>query len=338
MSTVLLVVLLLFAGLAFRERISALLRRLTATGKAERVLCEDTLKHLYKCEASNEPLSLSSLAGQLNVKVDRAAELVTTLQRRALVRVKEGRFRLTTAGREYALHVIRAHRLWESYFADRTGVSEVEWHGRAEKLEHEISREEADALWDQLGRPTHDPHGDPLPTSQGAVDSLEGVTLVHAKPGQRGHVIHVEDEPESVYVKLVDLGIFPGMELRVLAIDTDRVRILVEGSERELGTLEAGNVTLRFFSEEETDFASTSRLTDLKPGEKGTVALISKASRGVDRRRFMDLGILPGTVISAELVSPGGDPVAYRIRGALIALRREHAEHVLINRMGNSLT
>jgi Fe2+ transport system protein FeoA len=49
----------------------------------------------------------------------------------------------------------------------------------------------------------------------------------------------------------------------------------------------------------------------------------------------MDLGILPGTVIAAELVSPGGDPVAYRVRGTLLALRREQAEHILINRVGN---
>jgi Fe2+ transport system protein FeoA len=46
---------------------------------------------------------------------------------------------------------------------------------------------------------------------------------------------------------------------------------------------------------------------------------------------MMDLGILPGTTISAETVSPGGDPTAYRIRGALIALRREQADLIRIN-------
>jgi Fe2+ transport system protein FeoA len=52
---------------------------------------------------------------------------------------------------------------------------------------------------------------------------------------------------------------------------------------------------------------------------------------------MMDLGILPGTIIEAELESPGGDPTAYRIRGALIALRREQAELIRINRRQEAL-
>jgi DtxR family Mn-dependent transcriptional regulator len=165
---------------------------------------------------------------------------------------------------------------------------------------------------------------------------LDGIPLINAKAGQRGSVIHIEDEPESVYATLVELGIFPGMELRVLAIEPNRIRILLEGSEKELDALEAANVTLGPFAENETDFASARRLSDLKPGERGKVLMISKASRGNERRRFMDLGLLPGTVVAAELESPGGDPVAYRVRGALLALRRDQAEHILITPQGNA--
>jgi DtxR family Mn-dependent transcriptional regulator len=282
-----------------------------------------------------EPSSLRSLAGQLNVTVDGAAAILSKLSERDLVSLRGASFQLTNVGKEYALHVVRAHRLWERYLADRTGVAEVEWHGRAEKIEHKLSPEEADALWAQLGHPTHDPHGDPLPTSGGTVNAPDGILLINAKPRQRARVVHIEDEPESVYANLVDLGIFPGMELCVLEVEPNRVRVLLEGSEKELDALEASNVTLGLLADDETDFALTKRLSDLRPGEKGEVVLISRATRDIERRRFMDLGLLPGTVIAAEMESPGGDPVAYRIRGALLALRREQAEHVLINPVPN---
>jgi Fe2+ transport system protein FeoA len=70
-------------------------------------------------------------------------------------------------------------------------------------------------------------------------------------------------------------------------------------------------------------------LCDLKLGQQAKVINISQNCQGAERRRFMDLGILPGTVIEVEMNSPIGDPTAYNIRGALIALRREQTQ--LIN-------
>jgi ferrous iron transport protein A len=69
-------------------------------------------------------------------------------------------------------------------------------------------------------------------------------------------------------------------------------------------------------------------LADLRQGQSGVV--LELHSQGPERRRMMDLGIVPGTVIAAEMNSPLGDPTAYRVRGALVALRREQAGLVLI--------
>ncbi len=69
-------------------------------------------------------------------------------------------------------------------------------------------------------------------------------------------------------------------------------------------------------------------LNMLKPGQTATVTALT--CEGPERRRLMDLGILPGTTIVAELTSPLGDPTAYLVRGALIALRREQARHIHI--------
>jgi Fe2+ transport system protein FeoA len=73
-------------------------------------------------------------------------------------------------------------------------------------------------------------------------------------------------------------------------------------------------------------------LARLKPGETARVVALDRACQGAERRRLMDLGILPGSAIKAELVSPSGDPTAYLIRGALIGLRREQAEQIQISR------
>jgi Fe2+ transport system protein FeoA len=69
-------------------------------------------------------------------------------------------------------------------------------------------------------------------------------------------------------------------------------------------------------------------LADLKPGQTGVVAELH--SQGPERRRMMDLGIVPGTIITAEMRSPLGDPIAYRVRGALVALRHEQADLIVI--------
>jgi Fe2+ transport system protein FeoA len=53
---------------------------------------------------------------------------------------------------------------------------------------------------------------------------------------------------------------------------------------------------------------------------------------GAERRRLMDLGILPGCEVRAERVSPLGDPTAYLVRGSLVALRRTQAEKVVVER------
>ncbi|MGB5999263.1 MAG: FeoA family protein, partial [Thermoanaerobaculia bacterium] len=75
------------------------------------------------------------------------------------------------------------------------------------------------------------------------------------------------------------------------------------------------------------------RLSGLDLGQQGTVVAISPVLRGPERRRMLDLGLIPGTVVTAEIRSPGGDPTGYRIRGAVIALRQEQADQIQIERV-----
>lgn len=298
-----------------------------------RVLAEDALKHIHKCEMKGRRPTLDSLAGAVQIDRDNAAQIVATLQERGLLTVDQGDFHLTPAGREAALHIIRAHRLWESYLAERTGFEEADWHSQAERLEHTLPPAEADALAAQLGNPTHDPHGDPIPDAAGQFVAHGGQPLTALPPDALGRIVHIEDEPEVVYAQLVAEGLYPGMAVRVTEVTPQRVRFWSNGDEHVLAPLVAANVTVVPLSETvTTQHEPTETLADLKLGEQGTVTAISPRCRGAERRRFMDLGILPGTVISAELASAGGDPIAYNIREALIALRREQARMIQIAR------
>jgi DtxR family Mn-dependent transcriptional regulator len=145
--------------------------------------------------------------------------------------------------------------------------------------------------------------------------------------------VHIEDEPAVVYAQLVAEGLHPGLVIRVIEANPERIRFLADGKEQVLAPLLARNVSVLPLTQEQVaELKPTASLADLRPGQTGRVVNISPACRGLERRRFMDLGILPGTVIKAEMVSPSGDPTAYRIRGALIGLRREQAALIHISR------
>jgi ferrous iron transport protein A len=73
-------------------------------------------------------------------------------------------------------------------------------------------------------------------------------------------------------------------------------------------------------------------LASLRLGERGVVQ--SLRCKGLIRRRMLDLGLVPGTEVEAVMLSPNGDPVAYQVRGTMLALRREDAEAVEIRRVG----
>jgi DtxR family Mn-dependent transcriptional regulator len=240
---------------------------------------------------------------------------------------------LTPAGAEAALHVIRAHRLWERYLAEETGYQEAEWHDRAEQEEHDLTPEEADKLSFRLGHPTHDPHGDPIPTANGQLQSHGGQPLTTMQPNDCLRIVHIEDEPETVYAQLVAEGIYPGMQVRVIEVSPHRIRFLAGGEEHVLAPIFAANLSVTPVSNGNIEAEPAETLLSLNQGEMGEVLEISRRVRGPERRRLMDMGILPGTKVGVELNGPNGDPRAYRIRGALLALRSEQAQQITIRRL-----
>ena len=293
---------------------------------------EDALKHLYDYEQKHLVSTGESLSGVLGISRDDAAELITRLQTLGLTRSESNGIRLTEEGRAYALRVIRVHRLWERYLADTTGVAETDWHREAERMEHRVSSTEAEALAAQMGNPRFDPHGDPIPTAGGDLPSRRGESLVSLRAGEGARVIHIEDEPTSVYAQLVSEGIAPGLTIRLIDSSPEGVRIESGGKSIQLPHVVAANITVVPLADEEIPEEPYESLSAIAPGEEARVVGIAPACRGVQRRRLLDLGIIPGTRIAALMKSAGGDPVAYEIRGATIALRNSQAQWIHVRR------
>ncbi|RMF03017.1 MAG: ferrous iron transport protein A, partial [Chloroflexi bacterium] len=179
----------------------------------------------------------------------------------------------------------------------------------------------------------HDPHGDPIPMASGEFVPHGGQPLTALAAGDLARIVHIEDEPPVVYAQLVAEGLYPGMDVQLKENTPERLTFWAGGAEHVLAPILARNISVAPFSNGKSAADQPfERLSDLKIGETAKVVSILPACRGAERRRFMDLGILPGTVIKAEMVSPGGDPTAYLIRQSLIGLRKEQAQMIHITR------
>jgi DtxR family Mn-dependent transcriptional regulator len=157
-----------------------------------------------------------------------------------------------------------------------------------------------------------------------------GIPLTSLEPEQHARIVHLGDEPHSIATRLAAEKLSPGMRVLVIESSPQRVRFQVNGEEHILTPIVAANIEVAPLEEEKVEKVVGESLSTLKTGEKGLVVGISPGCRGPDRRRLMDLGILPGTEIEAELVSPSGDPTAYRVRDAVIALRKEQADLIKV--------
>jgi len=318
-----------------RWGIISLLRR--SQKNNERVLVEDALKHIYDSEANQLQTSAESLSKSLSITNDQAVKIVNRLDQMGLVEKKENSLLLTPEGRSYALRIIRIHRLLERYMADETSVKESEWHSEAEEKEHTISIEEANSLAAQLGNPLYDPHGDPIPTDSGELPEQKGISLPALKPGEFAIIIHIEDEPETVYEQIAAMGLFNGMQVRMIESSGTKIKFEADGEEYVLAPIIAANITVILLTEKEEIIKDFKTLSSLKMNEEAVVIGIAKSCRGQQRRRLMDFGLVPGTKIKPVIRSIGSDPTGYIIRGATVALRRKQSDQIYIKTTGGKV-
>ena len=179
---------------------------------------QDYAKAIWSiAQRNDEPVSTSAIADRLEVSPASASAMVKRLEALGLAtREPYHGVRLTPAGQRVALEVLRHHRLLELYLAEALGMPWDRVHEEAEVLEHAISPELSELIAAKLGHPTHDPHGDPIPTRDGDIDEPPTRALADLAAGERGVFARVSDSNPDMLRYLSERGIAPGDELEVI--------------------------------------------------------------------------------------------------------------------------
>ncbi len=301
--------------------------------QSQRSYLEDALKHIYECEHSRIACTMSSLAGSLFLRKNRVIRLAEQLKSSGMIHIERNTFHLTDKGREHALRMLRLHRIWESYLASETGLSELDWHSMADRDEHRLEEQEIEKISERLGHPRYDPHGEPIPTDTGELPPERGILLTELGEDTIGKIIQFEDDPEDIYREIRKSGLTLGMQIDSVRPVNGVVRFNANGSAKKLPLIAAAQIRVEVLDADEIRHHPLATLLDLKSGEAGQVVQLSRAIRGSQRRRLLDLGVVPGTIIRKEFASASGNPVAFNIKGALIALRKNQAQLIHIEKI-----
>ena len=191
---------------------------------------QDYLKAIYKLQQGRDAVSTSEVAERLDVSAASATNMIKRLARLRLVAYSRYQgLILTPAGEKIALEIIRHHRLIELYLAQHLGVPLEHVHDQAERMEHVLSEEVEARMATALGNPVRDPHGDPIPTSDGTIRDVRYPKLDALAPGAQGVVVHVSDERPALLRRLARLGVLPGAVLKMLARRRDGCEVEIEG-------------------------------------------------------------------------------------------------------------
>ncbi|HTA10270.1 MAG TPA: metal-dependent transcriptional regulator [Streptosporangiaceae bacterium] len=178
---------------------------------------EDYLKAIYRLQAEiGGPVTTTELGGWLGVTASSASGMLRKLDDLQLVSYEPYRgVQLSDSGWRAALRVVRRHRLLELFLSETLGLPWDRLHDEAEKLEHALSPGLCEVIAARLGDPRTDPHGDPIPTTDGRVIEAPSANLGSSLPGQRRRVVRVSDRDPEVLRLLTDLGIALGDSLHV---------------------------------------------------------------------------------------------------------------------------
>ncbi|MDD2922509.1 MAG: metal-dependent transcriptional regulator [Anaerolineales bacterium] len=296
----------------------------------EREQMEDALKHLIDREQQGRHASPESLGGTLDLPRAKVTSLIEDMEIQNLLESRGAELHLTAQGERWALHVVRAHRLWERYLADEARMPLEKVHSEAHRREHNLTDAQLDELDAALGHPTRDPHGDPIPTREGKIDRAEGMPITAWQADRPARIVHLEDEPALAYQQIVAAGLRLGQDIRVIEKTPSRYVLSDGENEYKLAPAVAANVHVSALPESEALKREAIPLMELDHNQRAEIVTLDEAVQGFTRRRFLDLGLTPGTLIYPELQNFFGDPRAYRVRGTLIALRKDQAAQIWV--------
>jgi DtxR family Mn-dependent transcriptional regulator len=172
---------------------------------------QDYLKEIYKLQSEGTKPTTTAIAKRLGVAPSSVTSMVKKLAALGLAEHSPYRgVELSSDGTKIALEVIRHHRLLEQYLAETLGLPIDAVHAEADRLEHVISEELEARIDEQLGYPTHDPHGDPIPDAGLRIETRRLRSLAALEPGEAATVERVPDGDSDLLRYLAGLRLVPG--------------------------------------------------------------------------------------------------------------------------------
>jgi DtxR family transcriptional regulator, Mn-dependent transcriptional regulator len=205
---------------------------------------ENYLKAIYQGQSTLKAgvrlVPMGQVAQALSVTPGTATTMVKALAESGLAEYEPySGVRLTPAGEKLAGLVLRRHRLVELFLVQVMGMSWAEVHDEAEQLEHVVSERLIERIDEMLGRPTHDPHGDPIPTAEGTIMSRHFDSLLTCPLATPLKVTRVADQDPAFLRFIESSGLKPGQPLEVEARDTAADSVMVRVENREPITIGA---------------------------------------------------------------------------------------------------
>src|SRR3954470_169244 len=210
---------------------------------------ENYLKQIYLEEqalAAGELVPMGRLAAAMSVTPGTATTMIKALAEANLVAYEaRAGVRLTRAGEQLALHVLRRHRLLELFLVKALGLDWSEVHEEAEHLEHAISDKVLERIDAFLGHPSVDPHGDPIPTSKGKVAPQKLQSLAECDLNQSLRIARIADQEPAFLQFLHKNGLTPGVPVTVESRDAHADSVVLSLADRSpvsLGTAAAAKI------------------------------------------------------------------------------------------------
>jgi DtxR family transcriptional regulator, Mn-dependent transcriptional regulator len=193
----------------------------------------DYLKAIWEVGGSGAA-STKDVADQLSISSASVSNMFVRLQEMGFVEYERYQgASLTERGREEALRLLRRHRLIETFLLEHLGYSWQEVHEEAERLEHAVSDSFTERLAKFLGHPAYDPHGYPIPASDGTLEPDDSFPLAAAATGQRIRIFRVGPEDTSKLTFLGERGLVPGRVLEVKEVRAVDGVVTVEDEDGE---------------------------------------------------------------------------------------------------------
>ena len=177
---------------------------------------ENYIKSIYHLQQKAESVTTNALADHIKTKPASVTDMLKKLQLKNLLNYNPYKgFRLSKEGNKAALNIIRRHRLWEYFLVNQLQFNWEEVHDVAEQLEHVISRKLVDKLDAFLGYPKFDPHGDPIPDSNGKINFQQQIPLVNLPLNTMAIITSVQNQSSDLLAFLSNRDMHIGTKVEV---------------------------------------------------------------------------------------------------------------------------